>query len=696
MPQHFLLFILLLLLISDVSAQHHFVVNDTLDTEDANPGDGECKDINDKCTFRAALDEANVTISEPDTISFNIPGCDTCVIFATAQNPSDRWELTKSGTIIDATLSDSNYFIGKYRLDGSTMPDPSARILVIEGDDCEVYGLHMVNAPDAAIEIKSANVVIGRPGKGNVLARSENGIRFGGATGAVIQSNYIGTDLTGTVADGNVYGVYFETSTQNSNNLIGGHLSDKGNLISGNTCCGIYMDGGHYQNAFISNFIGTNTLGVLNLGNTARGIYIASGAPSDNFFFKNTIAFNGSWGIDFRSGAGNRISQNKIYCNGQQGIYFENTANNNKDSATIDSAKTHIIYGNSEVGDTVEVFVTHQCIDCDPGQEEGEIYVGVAVADSSGNWTLPQSKFVSGVTLTEGDMVTATASDPDGNTSEFSACKEVEQGHSILTPEIEFTGSICLGDMLLLTNTTSYMDDSISYSWETPNGSLNAETDTLLIDMAGTEDEGEYSLRVMINGIYSAYSDTVVVSVLGPPNDVMNDTFLINDAVVELDVIANDLLDNLPSWTISLVTTPDLGNLTLLNSNHFQYETAPDQETGSSFQYRICNEQCPDLCDTAEVILVVNPLPAVQVPEGLTLNDDGLNDELIIDGLEFFSKRKILIFNRWGEVVWEGDPHANRWKGTNQDGKTLPMGAYYYMLKLDNEAALKGIIYLVN
>jgi len=50
-------------------------VNDLGDTPDANPGDGLCKDATNKCTLRAAIEEANaVTACTPLTINFSVTG----------------------------------------------------------------------------------------------------------------------------------------------------------------------------------------------------------------------------------------------------------------------------------------------------------------------------------------------------------------------------------------------------------------------------------------------------------------------------------------------------------------------------------------------------------------------------------------------------------------------------------------------
>jgi gliding motility-associated-like protein len=75
------------------------------------------------------------------------------------------------------------------------------------------------------------------------------------------------------------------------------------------------------------------------------------------------------------------------------------------------------------------------------------------------------------------------------------------------------------------------------------------------------------------------------------------------------------------------------------------------------------------------------------VPNGITPNGDGLNDELVFDVLlnnpsTEFPDNEIIIFNRWGDVVYQAKPYNNDWRGTNQSGNELPQGTYYYILRL--------------
>lgn len=83
------------------------------------------------------------------------------------------------------------------------------------------------------------------------------------------------------------------------------------------------------------------------------------------------------------------------------------------------------------------------------------------------------------------------------------------------------------------------------------------------------------------------------------------------------------------------------------------------------------------------------------VPEGLSPNGDGLNDNL---DLRFLDDQhgiaEIQIYNRYGAKVYSKTNYTNQWHGQSDNGK-LPTGTYYYIVKLkDGTQSLKGYIYL--
>ncbi len=72
-------------------------------------------------------------------------------------------------------------------------------------------------------------------------------------------------------------------------------------------------------------------------------------------------------------------------------------------------------------------------------------------------------------------------------------------------------------------------------------------------------------------------------------------------------------------------------------------------------------------------------------------NGDGINDFLVIDGMEESPNNSIQIFNRFGQKVFERTNYTNEFNGTSNFGNFvinrdagLPEGIYYYLVTLDD------------
>ena len=116
------------------------------------------------------------------------------------------------------------------------------------------------------------------PGAGNVISGNMlDGVLIADNSSVnYIQGNKIGTDVTGEAAILNSFGISIQNGA--SNNLIGGMEPAAGNLISGNWRDGIRIfDDSHY-NTIKGNLIGTNVSGEASLENQRDGIRLEAGA----------------------------------------------------------------------------------------------------------------------------------------------------------------------------------------------------------------------------------------------------------------------------------------------------------------------------------------------------------------------------------------------------------------------------------
>jgi len=112
------------------------------------------------------------------------------------------------------------------------------------------------------------------------------------------------------------------------------------------------------------------------------------------------------------------------------------------------------------------------------------------------------------------------------------------------------------------------------------------------------------------------------------------------------------------------------------------------------------SENYPPRESTVE-ILHLNCFDTEQIPQLITPNGDGLNEQFIFEDLannpNRFPDNELIIFNRWGNTIFRAKPYQNNWSGNNQAGTKLPDGTYYYVFRLDLNQGLiiKGDITIV-
>ncbi len=84
----------------------------------------------------------------------------------------------------------------------------------------------------------------------------------------------------------------------------------------------------------------------------------------------------------------------------------------------------------------------------------------------------------------------------------------------------------------------------------------------------------------------------------------------------------------------------------------------------------------------------------------LTPNGDGYNDTFVVEDLERYEEPELLVFNRWGIIVYRQYRYDNRWGGENMNiismgrGALLPVGTYYYTLLNRQTRVVSGFIEL--
>jgi gliding motility-associated-like protein len=90
---------------------------------------------------------------------------------------------------------------------------------------------------------------------------------------------------------------------------------------------------------------------------------------------------------------------------------------------------------------------------------------------------------------------------------------------------------------------------------------------------------------------------------------------------------------------------------------------------------------------TGDVLVTVIHCP-ITIPNVFTPNNDGYNDLFVIDGIENYPGSKIVIYNRWGQKVFESDNYG---PGTFWDAKGHSDGVYFYVVYVKNRIKAEEI-----
>lgn len=339
-------------------------------------------------------------------------------------------------------------------------------------------------------------------GNGDGAGNNNHGVLIpSGADHNLVAGNFIGTTADGTAAL--------------PNGQTGLRVEDDFNTLTRNLISGNGEYGLAFSNAFFNtatdNLIGTAADGITALGNTLNGIFITNNSDDNTIGAGNVIAFNGGNGIFVNGGTAcggafclrNHIFGNSIFDNAGLGIDLypsgitpndpldldtgANTLQNYPVLTTATSAGTTLIVtgtlnSSANLTFTIDVYSSSAC---DPGGSgEGAVYLGAGQATTDANGDAAFALSVAGLAQ-DGDAVTATATDPDGNTSEFSSCIN-NVGEEPITGLQAFNDSpTYLGLPTHLTATLS-TGTGVVYAWDFGDGATGSgATSTHIYTMTG-------------------------------------------------------------------------------------------------------------------------------------------------------------------------------------------------------------------
>ena len=218
-------------------------------------------------------------------------------------------------------------------------------------------------------------------------------------------------------------------------------------------------------------------------------------------------------------------------------------------------------------------------------------------------------------------------------------------------------------------STTLQGSGGLLYSWTPITGLSNANSANPLASPSNTT---VYTVKVT-NQFNCAATDSVTITVLTKPVANAGPDKKIREGQT---VVLNGSMSG--DTTAHFWTPPQfMDNPAIL---------APAVNPISDFTYTL-HVVSGDGCGTATDDVFVRVFKKISIPNAFSPNGDGINDVWNIEALETYPESVTTVFNRYGQPVFHSNGYSRPWDG-RYNGKSLPVGTYYYTIDLKNNFSL--------
>ncbi|WP_231741690.1 DUF4347 domain-containing protein [Stieleria varia] len=409
------------------------------------------------------------------------------------------------------------------------------------GNTTGIYVVKSDNVRIGGTDIADRNVVSGNSIAGIVVDDTSNN--------TVIQGNWIGPDLTGqSIARGSITGIHVGKDVENL--LIGGTAPGAGNVIGGFSTGIRYAADALNGTVVQGNWIGTDESGTVDLGNT-RGVMLLRGNITIGGIGAgeaNTIAFSQNEAIRFSASSGDlyaaEIVGNSMYNNGGIGIDLGADGVTDNDygvlhdtddgvnrlenfpvltSATVNNGTLSVageFFGELDPGVIIDFYLS------DSDNRQGKTYLGFIVVNPDLLGYEAFNATLTDASVAAGQFVVATATHPDGSTSEFSAGVAVTINNSaptaislsntVVSEGIDSSGGLSVGTL------SSTDADAL----DTANYQIAGGGDAAVFSIGGP-DGNQLTLTTGVLDFESKSSYEVIVRVTDASGGQFDETFTI-------------------------------------------------------------------------------------------------------------------------------------------------------------------------
>jgi|GEM_PF-287381 len=215
---------------------------------------------------------------------------------------------------------------------------------------------------------------------------------------------------------------------------------------------------------------------------------------------------------------------------------------------------------------------------------------------------------------------------------------------------------------------------STSITWAGNNGSSG--TGDIKATLFDTSKTNPYKVTYKVVGTASGcVSDTALATVIVNPYPSVTlkgkDTISVGSST-NLSASGGTTYLWLPAAGLSCTTCPN--------------PTATPTAT-TVYYVTVTNKEGCSWVDSIRVVVLENQ---IIVPNVITPNGDGINDYLLIKGLQYYPNSSINIYDRWGKEVYSSSNYTNNWGGGDQSD-----GVYFYVLTLNTGKKYQGYFQII-
>lgn len=238
------------------------------------------------------------------------------------------------------------------------------------------------------------------------------------------------------------------------------------------------------------------------------------------------------------------------------------------------------------------------------------------------------------------------------------------------TVQLDLSSDCSDNGQVLLIATPNYSDPAITYAWRDGGGNLLFEVDSILT----VTSSDDYTVTVTNETGTCTASDVRTVAVLPiNPEDLLlpeRASFCSIDPSNPTAVLDPGVF-NTYEWRL-------LPDPSIISS-----EPTLTVMTAGNYEVTLYNGST---CITDQVEVVDDCRPVILAPNAFSPNGNGINETFYVIPNDAVDAFEILIYTRWGELIYRATTIDFQWDGVYK-GERLPPGTYAYIMKFSSSVA---------